>query len=118
MHHTNTNPETLRASNATLPIGELIRQEFEKMPRSCTVTWFARLLKCDRTNVYDIFTRQSIDTGLLMRISCILNHDFFADYTIQYMALKEREEFPVIEIADDDDPSSQRRRGRSRKSRI
>lgn len=62
-------------------IGELIKREFDKLPRSCTVTWFARLLHCDRTNIYDIFSRQSIDTALLMRISCILNHNFFDDYS-------------------------------------
>lgn len=62
-------------------IGELIKSEFDKLPRSCTVSWFARLLHCDRTNVYDIFSRKSIDTALLMRISCILKHNFFEDYS-------------------------------------
>lgn len=66
------------------PIGELIRHEFEKLPRTYTVTWFAKNLNCDRTNIYDIFSRQSIDTALLMRISCILHHDFFVDLSAQY----------------------------------
>ena len=59
-------------------IGKLIREELNRQER--TVTWFAGKLYCERTNVYDIFHRQSIDTDLLLRISQILNHDFFKDY--------------------------------------
>lgn len=66
------------------PIGEIIHRQFETLPRNCTVTWFAKVLNCDRTNIYDIFTRQSIDTSLLMRISCALKHDFFADLSKIY----------------------------------
>lgn len=87
------------------------------MPRTCTVSWFARLLKCDRTNVYDIFTRQSIDTSLLMRISCILNHNFFADYTTHYNSLKEKNGSLFTDI-EEPPATPARRRGRSRKSRL
>ena len=62
-----------------LHIGKLIREELHRQER--TVSWFARKLFCDRTNVYDIFQRKSIDTELLLRISVILNHDFFKYYT-------------------------------------
>lgn len=58
-------------------IGKLIRQELERQER--TVTWFARKLSCHRTNVYDIFARDNIDTTLLIRISRILNHNFLKD---------------------------------------
>lgn len=75
------------SQNQSEPIGALIRREFEKLPRAYTVTWFAKNLNCDRTNVYDIFSRQSIDTALLMRISCILHHDFFADLSGQYKTI-------------------------------
>lgn len=61
------------------PIGELIRKEFLKQERS--VAWFARKLACDRTNIYRIFEKRSIDTDQLMRISVILNHNFFTDLT-------------------------------------
>lgn len=37
----------------------------------------------ERTNVYNIFKRQSIDTETLLRISQILNHDFFSYYRQQ-----------------------------------
>ena len=66
-----------RSSIKMTPIGELIRIEFLKQERS--VAWFARKLACDRTNIYRIFEKQSIDTEQLKRISIILNHNFLAD---------------------------------------
>lgn len=59
------------------PIGTLIRRELERQERS--VTWFARKLSCDRSNVYRLFLKHSVDTALLQRISVILNHNFFED---------------------------------------
>lgn len=56
-------------------IGSLIKEELERQERS--VSWFARKLSCDRSNVYKIFKRSTIDTELLLRISQILNHNFF-----------------------------------------
>ena len=43
------------------------------------MVWFANHLSCDRTNVYRIFAKNSLDTELLTRISIILDHNFFAD---------------------------------------
>lgn len=59
-------------------IGKLIREELRRQGRS--VTWFARKLYCDRTNAYNIFRRRSIDTEMLLRISQILDCDFFTHY--------------------------------------
>lgn len=56
-------------------IGELIKQKFEK--RGCTVSWFAQKLSCDRSNIYDIFKRESIDTKRLYKISETLEFNFF-----------------------------------------
>ena len=58
-------------------IGNLIKEELERQER--TVTWFARKLSCDRSNIYRLFQKHSIDTALLQRISIILNKDFFAE---------------------------------------
>lgn len=44
-----------------------------------SITDFARKINCVRKNVYDIFKRNSIDIGLLYRISKVLNHNFFQD---------------------------------------
>jgi DNA invertase Pin-like site-specific DNA recombinase len=61
-------------------IGSLIEKELRQQERS--VTWFANKLHCDRTNVYKIFKKQSIDTQLLEQISIILQHNFFQDFSI------------------------------------
>lgn len=66
-HHTHTMKQ----------IGLLIKEELEKQERS--ISWFARKLSCDRSNIYRLFQKDSIDTGLLTRISILLNHDFFSD---------------------------------------
>ncbi|MCM1450164.1 MAG: hypothetical protein NC082_07460 [Clostridiales bacterium] len=58
-----------------IPIGQLIKEELQAQER--TVTWFARKLHLDRSNVYRLFQKNSIDTGLLSRISMILHRDFF-----------------------------------------
>ena len=67
-------------------IGEIIHQELQRQER--TVSWLARKLNCDRQNVYDIFKRRTIDTELLMRISIILNVDFFILLSKEYMTRK------------------------------
>ena len=56
-------------------IGQIIREELKQQGR--TVTWLAKAINCDRTNIYNIFTRESIDTNLLTRISKVLNRNFF-----------------------------------------
>lgn len=63
------------------PIGLMIKEELERQERS--VSWFARHLSCDRSNVYRIFNKKNLDVELLIRISTILNHDFFADLSIK-----------------------------------
>lgn len=63
--------------SAMIFIGPLIKAELERQERS--ISWFARKIGCDRSTVYRIFQRASIDTQLLTTISDVLNHDFFAD---------------------------------------
>lgn len=60
-------------------IGERIKAVFDQMPKSCTISWFAAQLHCDRRNIYRIFNKDNIDIHQLARISEILGHDFFAD---------------------------------------
>ncbi len=61
-------------------IGKVIESELRRQERS--VTWFARKLCCERTNVYSIFKRESIDTSLLLKICLVLHHNFF-DYYVK-----------------------------------
>ncbi len=70
-------------------IGTLIREELERQERS--VTWFARKLGCDRSNVYRLFQKHSVDTALLSRISVILARDFFAELSENLPAETRRE---------------------------
>lgn len=60
-------------------VGQMIKAELARQPKARTATWLARQLHCKRTNVYNIFSRPSVDTALLERISRILGHDFFLD---------------------------------------
>ena len=59
-----------------LDIGEIIRHEFEKSGLSASQ--FARMINKERTLVYHLFKRQSIDTDLLYHICMVLNVDFFS----------------------------------------
>lgn len=62
-------------------IGKIIEEELRS--QNHTVVWLAEQLNCNRTNIYKIFQRQSIDTDLLLRISTALDRNFFAHYTEQ-----------------------------------
>ena len=62
-----------------IPIGKLIEEEVRRQER--TVTWLSRKIHCDRRNIYDIFTRSTIDTGLLYKLSLVLHKDFFAYFS-------------------------------------
>lgn len=54
----------------------MIKEELAAQER--TVAWFARKLHLDRSNVYRLFQKNSIDTDLLSRVSTVLGKDFFA----------------------------------------
>ena len=58
-------------------IGQRIKEIMQQKHRS--VIWVAQQIACERTNVYNIFKRKSLDARLLMRISVILEHDFFKE---------------------------------------
>jgi len=58
-------------------IGEQIEAILRKQGKSAA--WLATQIPCERTNVYNIFRRKSVDARLLMKISQILEYDFFKD---------------------------------------
>lgn len=60
-------------------IGKIIEMELRRQER--TVTWLSRKIHCDRRNAYNIFSRTSIDTELLYKLSIALNTDFFAYFS-------------------------------------
>lgn len=63
-------------------IGALIRKELRHQQK--TVVWLAHELSCSRNNVYKIFQSQSISTHELLRISLILNRNFFEYYISEF----------------------------------
>lgn len=60
-------------------IGQLIKHELKRQGK--TSVWLAQQLDCHRTNVYKIYGRDTIDTGMLLHISKILDYDFFKLYS-------------------------------------
>jgi len=59
-------------------IGEKIREVFEN--RNMKLTEFADELGTVRQNVYRIFKKRHVDTGLLLKISQVLGFNFFQYY--------------------------------------
>ncbi|GHT05855.1 hypothetical protein AGMMS49525_13590 [Bacteroidia bacterium] len=83
-------------------IGKAIRQKVKE--RGLHVTDFADAIHCNRTNVYNLFKRKSIDTEQLKLISEILNFDFFAIYSIpqsKYLVLLEVDEQRLQDFSGD-----------------
>lgn len=60
-------------------IGNEIKTIFEQQSKTCTPAWLADTLGYGRGNLYRIFHKDTIDTGLLMKLSVALGHNFFAD---------------------------------------
>ena len=60
-------------------IGSIIEEVIREQGRS--PSWIAKELCCDRTNIYNILKRESVDTNLLLKLSSILNYNFFQHFT-------------------------------------
>ena len=58
-------------------VGTMIREELRRQGR--TINWFATQICCEKSNVYKLFRRKSIDLGQLMKISEALDHNFLRD---------------------------------------
>ena len=58
-------------------VGKMIKEELDRQGR--TVVWFARQIYCEKSNVYKMFRRKSIDLDQLMVISSVLDHNFLKD---------------------------------------
>ena len=60
-------------------IGNLIRDELHRQGK--TNQWLADQLSIDRSTLQRLFNKNSIDTHQLLRISKILETDFFRPYS-------------------------------------
>jgi transcriptional regulator with XRE-family HTH domain len=58
-------------------IGKAIKQKVKE--RGLRASDFANAIHCNRTNVYDIFNRKSIDIEQLVLISRVLEYDFISE---------------------------------------
>jgi len=65
-----------------LHIGAMIKAQFEKSGLSAAE--FARRIHRDRSTIYSVFERSSIDADLLARICIALNHNFFTEIAQHY----------------------------------
>ena len=68
-------------------IGQRIKEVFDT--KGITVTEFARRINKSRENIYSIFSRKTIDTGLLLTISRVLDFDFFELFSRNNYVLSE-----------------------------
>lgn len=59
-------------------IGKKIKEAVKKSGMS--VTEFAAKINYSRRNIYSIFEKESVDTSLLIKISEVLEQDFFTHY--------------------------------------
>lgn len=58
-------------------VGSMVKQELRRQRTS--VLWLSRKLHMERSGVYKMLHRQSLDIDTLIEISVVLDHDFFAD---------------------------------------
>ncbi len=72
-------PPTANAMQEEPHIGNLIKDELARQGRS--ITWLAKQLGFSRQNAYKIFNRPWIYTDLLLKISDLLDYDFFQCFT-------------------------------------
>lgn len=68
-----------------IDIGKKIKEKF--LESNLTINEFSELLNCERTNIYRIFQRKSVDTELLCKISKILEFNFM-DYYLKNEKIK------------------------------
>lgn len=89
-------------------IGQLIQERVKAV--NMDVTAFAKAINKERSNVYDIFKRDSIDTDLLKKIGHVLDYDFFQHFieekTIQKLqtldSTKKAKILVELEISEDE----------------
>lgn len=58
-------------------VGDIIHAELKKQGR--TVNWLAAQIYCEKSNIYKLFRRKSVDLEQLMKISEVLQHNFLRD---------------------------------------
>ena len=73
--------DTNKTNSRNIHIGRLIEEQLRRDERS--VSWLARQIPCTRNHVYKIFRKSSLDCALLLRISKIMQFNFFQYYAAE-----------------------------------
>ncbi len=86
-----------------LHIGIIIKQRVDEL--GISKAEFARRINTTSQNIYGIFKRKSIDTNLLIKISQVLNHNFFQYFTSSVIKVKEEKEMlnsniSIVDLSD------------------
>ncbi|MDR1199146.1 MAG: XRE family transcriptional regulator [Prevotellaceae bacterium] len=68
-----------KAMHCEIHIGQLICNKLKENGRS--VSWLAKQVYCDRSNLRKMLKNNHIYSELLLRISITLDYDFFAHYS-------------------------------------
>lgn len=71
-------------------IGNIIRDVLHQQGR--TITWLGKQLHCSRQNIYKILRRRWIYTDMLLKISDLLDYDFFKCYS-EFRGFKKQIQF-------------------------
>ena len=68
---------------SNIHIGHLVQAQLKADQRSAS--WLAREIGCTRNHVYKIFSKSSLDSDLIFRISKAMNFNFFQYYTAAFL---------------------------------
>ncbi|MCK4661867.1 MAG: helix-turn-helix transcriptional regulator [Bacteroidales bacterium] len=84
-------------------MGIIIKQRVDEL--GISKAEFARRINTTSQNIYGIFKRKSIDTNLLIKISQVLNHNFFQYFTSSVIKVKEEKEMlnsniSIVDLSD------------------
>jgi predicted transcriptional regulator len=79
-------------------IGKCIKKRLKE--RNISISDFSGLLHTDKSNVYRLFQKKDINTEMLIRISNLLNYNFFAEFIdINEMTnIQEKKIYIAVEI--------------------
>jgi transcriptional regulator with XRE-family HTH domain len=79
---------------ANVAIGKQIQAVVKK--RGMKVEELAKRLNVSKPNIYDIYRRNTIDTGLLERLCKVLDHNFFETFAHKYRTQQERDSYEYV----------------------
>lgn len=83
---TNKNLRNDNINEEDIHFGNLIKELLLKEGR--TITWFAKQMHSDRSNMYKILSHVHLDSGFILHASKVLAHDFFKDASEKFQSME------------------------------